>query len=267
MLKDKTVDELIGLAQTWLLDGFDLCVRPGYVVNPDNAADELPRAAARCRQAGLDIPMVTGNFDLLEPSHPTAEPLLAAMDRADIRLLKLGYFTFDPEPLDYPAEVRRIRGIFVEWERMARRHRVKICYHTHSERHMGLNAAGLAALLEGFDPACLGAYLDPSHLVVEGEEFATASAMVRRYLSIVAVKDVVLERVPKNGHGSVRPTWVQAGRGMVDWTAVFGVLRSAGFAGPVSVHCELHVAPEQFMLAAREEARFFRQFVPRAGST
>jgi len=94
--KEKSVGQLIALADELGLDGFDLCVRPGYPINPDNAFDELPKAVRKFRSAGLDILMVTGNFDLLLPDHPTAEPIVEAMGRADVRLLKLGYFTVDP---------------------------------------------------------------------------------------------------------------------------------------------------------------------------
>lgn len=267
MWKDATLDELIGLARDWGLDGFDLCVRPGYPVNPDNAATALPEAAAQFRSAGLDIPMVTGNFDLLEPEHPTAEPILAAMDRADIRLLKLGYFAFQPETLDYTSEVCRVRGILARWEPLARRYGVKVCYHTHSHCCMGLNGAGLAALLDGFDPACLGAYVDLGHLVVEGEDIASALAMIRPYLAIVAVKDVLLERVETNGHGSIKTSWVRAGQGVVDWTRSFALLKTLPFDGPVSIHCEFEVAPERLDAATRGEVAFFRRFVPPADVT
>jgi len=264
MLKEKSPAELVALAQAWGLDGYDLCVRPGYPVNPENASTELPRVAALSRAAGLDIPMVTGNFDLLEPEHATAEPILKAMDLAGVRLLKLGYFRYDPTKHDYMAECQRIREAFQRWEPLARRYGVRICYHTHSDRCMGLNGAGMAHLLSGFDPALFGAYLDPAHLAVEGEDFATAVGMVRPWLSLVAVKDVLLTRVEKNGHGSVKRDWVVAGTGVVDWTGVFGVLRREGYSGPVAVHCEFHVTPDQFLPTAEREVAFFRRFVPKA---
>ena len=263
MLKDKTPVELMALAQAWGLDGYDLCVRPGYPVSPDNAAVELPRVAAMFRAEGLDIPMVTGNFDLLEPEHPTAEPILTAMHKADIRLLKLGYWRYDPLTHDYMAEVERLRAILERWERQARRHNVRICYHTHSDKCMGLNAAALAHLLAGFDPALIGAYIDPAHLAIEGEDFATAVGIIQPWLSLVAVKDVLLSRVEKNGHGAQTRDWVVAGAGVVDWTAVFETLRRVHYANPVSVHCEFHVPADQFLSAAQREVAFFRRFVPK----
>lgn len=264
MLKEKSVPELADLALQLGLEGYDLCVRPGYPVSPDNAATELVKAVRLLGERGLAIPMVTGNFDLLLPDHPTATPLLAAMEQAEVRLLKLGYFGFDPLKQDYWQEVDRIRRALEGWEKLGASHGVKVCYHTHSHRCMGLNAGMMAHLLKGFDPRHIGAYLDPGHLVVEGEEFAVALAILKEYLSIVALKDVWRRRVEKNGHGAAQNEWVEAGQGMVDWGTVFADLNRSGFAGPLSVHCEFHCAPEQFLGAVQREVQFFRNQRARA---
>lgn len=261
MLQDCSPVELIDRARQWGLEGYDLCVRPDYPVNPDNVGEALPQMVSMCRDAGLEIPMVTGNFDLLEPEHPTAEPILRAMDKADVRLLKLGYFKFDPGKQDYVSEVERVRAIFKRWEPLASRYHVKVCYHTHSNKCMGLNAAAMAHLLQGFDPELIGAYIDPAHLLVEGEDIDTAIAMLKPWLSIVAVKDVLLRRVEKHGHGSVQRDWVVAGKGMVDWSTVFAALDEASYRGPISVHCEFRVPEEEFLPAVADEIAFFKEFV------
>lgn len=263
MLKEKALADLPALAQDWGLDGYDLCVRPGCAVHPGNVAEELPRLAASLRAAGLDLPMVTGDTNLLEPEHPSVKPLVQAMARADVRLLKLGYWHYDPRRHDYLAEVARLRETLGRWERLAQTYGVRICYHTHSHQCLGLNGAALAQLLAGFDPQYLGAYIDPGHLALEGEDFATAAGMLRPWLSLVAVKDLLLTRIERNGHGAIRHDWVQAGEGVVDWTSVFAVLREVGYDNPVSIHCEFHVPPERFAAAAPREVAFFRRFVPR----
>ncbi|MGD1002666.1 MAG: sugar phosphate isomerase/epimerase family protein [Candidatus Brocadiia bacterium] len=258
MFKDKSPDELTALAAESGVEGFDLCVRPGYPVNPENAAQALSEMVRTMQRAGLAIPMVTGNFDLLSPDHPTAEPILAAMDKADVRLIKLGYFAFDPIKQDYWKEVDRIRRLFEGWQALGRRYGVRICYHTHSVRCMGLNCAALAHLIHGFDPQYIGAYIDPGHMAIEGEEFRTGLAMVRSQLSIVALKDVSLTRKPKNDHGSCVAEFVPGGEGLVDWTTVLDELVRIGYDGPLSVHCEFQVAPEAFMETMRRDVRFFK---------
>src|SRR5258708_29044864 len=131
LLKNKSLAELASLGQQLGLDGFDLCVRPGYPVNPDNVLETLAPAARTLSNVGLAVPMVTGSIDLVNPDHPTVEPILKAMDQAGIRLLKLGYFPFDPVTQDYWQEVSKARKALERWAELGKTYQVKICYHTH----------------------------------------------------------------------------------------------------------------------------------------
>jgi len=264
LFKEKSMDELVEMAQQYGLEGYDLCVRSEFPVNPDNVSEELPRAAKTMRDAGLDIPMITAEGSLLEPDDPTAEPILAAMDEADVRLIKLGYFRLDPAEQDYWQEVARIRTLFEGWEKLGEKHNVKICYHTHSNRCMGLNCASLMHLIQGFDPAHIGAYIDTGHMAVEGEEWAFGLAMVRDYLSIVALKDAIALREEKNGHGAPKRVFPPAGQGIVDWTAVFAELVRMGFDGPLSVHCEFQVEEDEFVETLEREIEFFKTHLAKA---
>ncbi len=259
MLQEKSITDLVELGHEFGLEGWDLCVRPGYPVSPENAGKELLGAVRTFEENGLSIPMVTGAFDLLLPSHPSAEPTLAAMDTANVRLIKLGYFKIDPTVQDYWAEVSRVRNALEEWQKLAEKYNVRICYHTHSHRCMGLNASMMAHLLRDFDPQYFGAYLDPGHMVVEGEEFALGLAIMADYLRIVGLKDVLKTRVERNGHGAVQISWVEAGKGMVDWTTVFSDLKRVGFDGPMSVHCEFEHSEEGPVAGAKREVAFFKR--------
>lgn len=259
MLKQMNVGELIDVAHDLGIDGYDLCVRPGYAVNPDNIGVELVRAVQSFQREGLSIPMVTGNFDLLTTEHPDAELLLSEMDKADIRLIKLGYYKFDPFVQSYWSEVDRVRAAMAAWERLGEKYNVKVCYHVHSDRCMGLNCASLAHLIRGFDPRFIGAYIDPGHMVIEGEEFAVGLAMVQDYLSIIGLKDVMLTRRVEGDHGRVHAEFVAAGQGMVDWTTVFKDLGRVGYAGPLSIHCEHEENPDKMVAAMRGEVDFFRR--------
>ncbi len=254
--RDMSIPQLAELAHRHGFGGFDLCIRAGHPVNPENVGAALPEAADMLRRAGVSVPMVTAETDLTLPDHPTAEPILAAMAEAGVPLLKLGYFKFQD---DYWAGVERIRVALAGWQELACRYGVKVCYHTHSRRCMGLNSAALCHLIRGLDPRHVGAYLDPGHLLVEGEEFAVGVAMVREYLCAVALKDVLLVREEANGHGRTAQRWVPAGMGMVDWTAVFDTLRRERFAGPLSIHAEFHIPPESFMETFEREVRFYQE--------
>jgi len=265
MLKELDVDGLIEAAGDCGIDGYDLCVRDGYCVNPDNAVDALPPAARRLREHGLLVAMVTAPGDLVRAEDARAEPLLRAMDAADVRLLKLGYFLFEPLKQDYWREVEEVRAAFERWQDLSRRHRVKICYHTHSGGCMGMNCGMLAHLVRGFDPACIGAYVDTGHLVISGEPFGVAVSVAGEHLSLIALKDILLHREERDGHGTKQRTVVEAGTGMVDWTDVFAQIKRLGYDGPLSVHCEFNVPAAGFLPAMKRETGFFSGRLRQAG--
>ena len=41
LFKNKSLSDLVAVGQSYGLDGYDLCVRPGYLVNPDNVLESL----------------------------------------------------------------------------------------------------------------------------------------------------------------------------------------------------------------------------------
>ena len=267
LLKELSIPTLIELAHRHGFDGYDLCVRPGYPVSPEDAAETLPAAVRQMEAAGLFVPLVTGPTNLTDPRQEEAESLLAALAAAGVPRLKLGYFRFDPAQ-PYWTQVESARQTLENWEILGRIYGVQVCYHTHSGNLLGLNAAALMHLLQGRDPAYIGAYLDPGHFAVNGEPFALGLAMAREYLSILSFKDVLVERVEVNGPstgsgqrpGKGKVCWVPAGEGVVDWRSVFGELKRTGFDGPASLHCEFEVPAEEWMGRFEREIAFFRRW-------
>ena len=53
MLQELGIAELIDFAQELGIEGYDMAVRPGYPVNPDNVAEALPEAVSQFRANGL----------------------------------------------------------------------------------------------------------------------------------------------------------------------------------------------------------------------
>lgn len=247
MFKDSDVADLIRRGHEIGVDGYDLAVRPGYVVGPDNV-ESLPQAVKALRAEALDVPMVTAPGDFLRASDPRAERYLRAMAQADVHLLKLGYFGFDAQK-DYWAEVDGIRRELSAWERLGEQYGVTICYHTHSGNCLGLNGSALAHLIHGFDPRFIGGYLDPGHLLVCGEPFDFAAAVVADQLRIVALKDRLFTQ-----------KWVPAGQGDVNWAPVFATLVARGFDGPLSIHAEYHMeSPEAYYRSLIDEVAYFKR--------
>ena len=72
--------------------GIDLTVRGGGHVEPQSAAEDLPKAVAAIRAEGLEVPMITTN--LLSAEHPTAVPILSTASKLSIPFLKPGYYRY-----------------------------------------------------------------------------------------------------------------------------------------------------------------------------
>ncbi|MBX3050340.1 MAG: sugar phosphate isomerase/epimerase [Caldilineaceae bacterium] len=259
LLKEYSVPKLIALAHSHGYDGYDLCVRPGYAVSPEDAGETLPAAVAQMAVEGVAVLLVTGPTSLTDPRQPEAESLLAALATSGVPRLKVGYFRFD-RSRSYQEQVDSARRTLENWEILGRIYGVQICYHTHSGSYLGLNAASLLHLLRDRDPAYIGAYLDPGHLAVNGEPFDQALAMTRDYLSVLSLKDVQVERVEAGAHGKGRVRWLPAGQGIVDWTSVFADLNAADFEGPASIHCEYEVPAEGWAETFGREIASFRRW-------
>ncbi|MBI2194902.1 MAG: sugar phosphate isomerase/epimerase [Planctomycetes bacterium] len=260
------IDGWIDLAQRSGMEGLDLCCRPGYPIHPGNVERALPAAVAGIESAGLVLPMVTAPGDLVQPGDPRSHPILAGMQAAGVRLLKLGYFHVDNAREDYWVKVGEVRRALEGWAMLARDFGVKVCYHNHSgASSMGINAAALMHFVHGLDPESVGVYLDPGHLLLDGEHPDIAFNMVKGYLAIVGLKDAAKERNPV-GDGW-RYSFPRAGHGDVPWNAVFDHLVRLGFHGPLSVHAEYdrHYAhtkpghPPGYLESLAEEVGFFRQ--------
>lgn len=257
----KDIDELIALAHESGFEGYDLCLRPGFPIHPGNVRDRLSGAQRRLQAEGLSLPMISCN--LVGPEAPQGEMLLDAMNEADVRLLKLGYVKFDPLKQDYWTVVEETRRNVAAWEPLAEKYGVKVCVHIHSTL-LTCNCAAAMHLLKELDPRWVGAYIDPGHMLAEGESFAMGAAMTRSHLCAVGLKDNIIRRVPHDDHGSAVTDWgVEAGKGMVNWTEVFSTLAAFGFKGIFSAHCTVlnygNVPPAQHAAYIRAECDFFKR--------
>lgn len=240
--------ELIRVAQITGTEGYDLVVRPGYVIDPDNV-EELPTFVKTLRAANLSVPMITAPGDFLSPHDELAPRYLRSMAEAEVPFIKLGYFKFDINR-DYWEVVDEIRREFAGWEKMAKEYNVTVCYHTHSGPCMGQNASALAQLIHGFDPQYIGGYLDPCHLRLCGEEFPIAASIIGDQLKIVSLKDVTTP--PRE--------LVPGGEGYVKWDEVFGTLATHNFNGPLTVHTEFELPEGEAALPlVAKEIAFFKK--------
>lgn len=259
-LPAETPAALIARAAKLNLAGYHLCVRPGYLLTPENVGRQLTPFVAELRQAGLEVPMLTTRGDLFDPAAPEVIPLLDAMAANAIPRLKIGYFRAPRNtPLSFDAAVSSARRHLEGWQKLGQRFGVTVCCHTHAscgDYFIGSNASALRLLLQDADPRFAGMYLDTAHLSLEGEPFDLAVAIAGRFLAGVAVKDARWSRPSPSAEPEMQ--WSTAGDGMVDWGCVKRTLQALPTPPPVTIHAEYAVSsPDEFLLRLPTEVEFF----------
>ena len=217
-------------------DGVDICVRPGHPIHIDNVMEALPEAMQVWRGQNLVCPLATAGTDITDPNAPEVEGLYAACAEAGIPRLKIGFWRFNEED-DYWQVIDAARRNLEGFSAFSEKYGVQTCYQIHSGPCLGSNCAGLMHLIRGFDPQHIGAYPDPGHLALDGEDWAMGLAMIGDYLSIVGIKDALYLPQPDHTPPYV-PCFVKVGDGCVDWHRYLGFLCKSSFDVPLTVHTE-----------------------------
>lgn len=255
-LQGLDVSGIIKALQSVGVKGADLCVRPGYPVNPENAETELPAAAKRFADEGLSIPLVTAPGDFLDPKQDETTRVYAAAGEAGVENIKLGYWHWSKENGGYWTQVDFIRKQLEGFSALSEKYGPRTCIHNHSGTSMGLNSCGVMNLVKGFDPRYVGVFSDTGHLSIVGEPINMALDIVKDYLAVMAFKDLM--RYPGMGGGRV----VRMGKGFVDWETTLRTLKGMDFNGPISFHSEYSGEPVDSVIdLARIDVRFINRLL------
>jgi sugar phosphate isomerase/epimerase len=247
-LKDLDVKGVAAFCKEVGVDGADLTVRPGYPVNPDNAAAALSEAVKILKDAGLILGLVSIATDVNDPESKSVKAVFDACAKAEAPAIKMGYFAYKA-PFDDALKDARTR--LAGFAKLAEQSKVRVVYHTHSGANLGNNCASLRLLLQDFDPHNVGAYVDTGHTAVNGGPIRMELEIVKPWLSMLAIKDMLWEKTDKQG-------WqyhvVPAGDGIVRWDEVAQGVKDSRFNGTISLHGEYETKDldERKTLAKRE---------------
>lgn len=256
-------DSLATAAAEVGFDGIDITVRKGGHIAPERVRQDLPPLVAVIRRHGLEVPMITA--EIVDAETPQAEEILEVMNGLGIRFYRWGGFTYnDKEP--FPAQLERLKARSAKLAAMNARHHVCAMYHTHSGREVGAPIWDLYVMLKGLDPNAVGINYDIGHATIEGglggwiDSFRMTQSQVRG----IAVKDFVWGR---DARGEWQPQWVPLGEGMVRFPQFLSLVAESGFDGPLQVHFEYKLGPEndQVYAAMRRDLGRLRSYLAKAG--
>ncbi|PYT76339.1 MAG: hypothetical protein DMG40_26375 [Acidobacteria bacterium] len=224
--------------------GIDLTVRRGGHVQPERAAEDLPKAVAAIREEGLDVPMIT--TELTSADDPAARAILSTAAKLSIPFFKPGYYQYKMVNVRRELELfgRQFRGLVG----LSKQYGIQAGYHNHEE-YVGAPVWDMASVIDALDPQWAGFYFDARHAVAEGGVggWKIATNLVIPRLKMVATKDFRWEKMENGWTARNCPL----GEGMVDWKYFVNALAAGGFQGPISLHLEYDVGGET--PAARED--------------
>ena len=226
-----------GMAQTAAeigFDGIDLTVRAGGHVLPERVQEDLPKAYAAVRKAGLSMPMVTAG--IVNARTPHVEAMLKTFSSLGIPLYRWGGFQWE-EPTPVPERLAQLKAEAAKLGELNRQYKVGAMYHNHSGAEVGASVWDLWEILKDLDRQWLGVNYDFSHATIEGGLGAWINSfrLVSPMMKGIAVKDFYWG---KNSQGVWQPQWCPLGEGMVNYKKYFAMLKEAKFSGPVQMHIE-----------------------------
>lgn len=209
-------------------EGVELPVRPGFPVNPDNVAEELPRAARIMADAGLAMASIAG---------PTDEKTIAACAAAGVPIIRI---CTGPAPGE--SYMRAMDRLARELEALVPaldRCRVTVGIQNHVGRYI-CDAMGLRFLIERFDRRHVAAVWDAAHNALAGEEPDYALDIIWDRLCMVNLKNAFWVRAngPEADCAKWKLHWTTGPHGLASWPRVAAELNARGYRGVVCLTAE-----------------------------
>jgi sugar phosphate isomerase/epimerase len=238
-LADLSIAQACAAAKDAAFDGLDLTLRPGGHVRPENAGTGLPAARQLADAAGVTIPMVS--TALTDADSPHAEAIFATAAHADVRRLKIGYWEYRPFGT-LAAQVDDARRKLQRLALLGRRYNVLPCVHCHSGRFVAAGGPMLYLVLKDFDPAKVGAYVDPMHMTIEGGRagWELGLDLLALWLALVGLKNFRWLAADRDQSGQQRFRWEYCplADGQAPLPEFCAYLKTLRYDGVVSFHSE-----------------------------
>ena len=190
-------------------------------------ASELKAAAQRHHMAMPSLGTYMDCDDL-----PAVEAGMQAAVALGAASLRVGPGRFDTKGDPYPVQLERARQHYVQVARLAARYGVRALIETHPNQ-IAPSTALAVEVLKGLDPRHVGIMWDPGNQVMEGREKTTMTLQLAgSLLAEVHVKNMRFDAGRgEDGRVIFNPASAPVDAGVVDWPAVMGELKAAGYDG------------------------------------
>ena len=223
-----SLDELGALVAGMGFDGVELPVRPGFQVEPESIAEQLPIAQKTLQAHGVEIVSVAG---------PCDEATIRACGEAGVGVLRI--MVRVPDGSDYLGHIENTQR---EWDALLpvlEASGVTLGVQNHKARFL-THAMHLHHALKPYDPKLIGAVWDPAHNAFSGAEPELALDVVWPYLCMVNLKNGLWEKGDVDELGVIKwnTMWVPGHEGICDWPRVCRELVKRGYVGDICLSAE-----------------------------
>lgn len=217
-------------------DGIEATIRPGGHIEPERAADLVPKMAEALKKRGCSILIAATQIDSVD--NPFAESLLRTLKDSGVDYYRMGYYWLDvnrpglPQLESAASKARELAALNAEIG-------IQGLYQNHSaggdRNRVYLGALGWDAawILKNIPPEHLGVAMDTRHLKQEtGTSWRSAVIACKPHIRSIYLKDGVWE-----GERSERVRGVPLDEGFVD-LSVFNFIRAGLEPMPLCLHME-----------------------------
>lgn len=213
-------------------DGVDLSVRAKGHVLPERVAEDLPKAIAAVRKAGLEVYIIS--TDIVDANDPLTDKVLKTAAGLQIVNYRTGWFTYQKE-LDIPANIEIFKTRLSGLQQINKKYGLHADYQNHSGEGFGSSIWDLWLSIKELDPKYIGSQYDIYHATVAGAySWPVGLELIHKYVHTTDIKDFRWEK--KEGKWKLTP--VPLGDGMVDLSKYLGLVKKYNIPGPVTLHCD-----------------------------
>lgn len=217
------------------LDGVDCPVRPKGEIEPERAADDMPRYAEALRKRNLDMHLITSGINSLETPH--TEAVLRTAKQLGIRYYRLGFSTNRQK--DQQPSLTEIKAQLRDLAAFNRELGITGVIQNHSpsgsgrSTYVGGDLNEMYEIVKDLHPDEIGVAFDLCHaLIVHGEDWTARFEQLKPHIKLAYVKDVKRPR-------ELTPF----GEGEFSGTDFFTRLKQMNLTAPLSMHIEYAWCP------------------------
>ena len=261
-----SVEKMCELMKGAGFDGIQWTVRKGGLVEPANAASELPRLCRIAESFGLAnrtiCTDITADAAGRPGLSPFAEDTLRAAADCGIEMFRPSYF-FCSKKESFQQSFDRIRGGFAKLARLSEKTGVKTAYQNHTAWDPSLFGGviwDIYACIRDLDPRYVGLEFDAMHACYEMNlSWVQGLELIAPWIHSVDLKDYVYRLNPKNPK-MMMAEGVAAGEGVVPWGEVKRLLDIHGVPPLYVLHFEHEFDKTDLAKTVRGELETFRKF-------